>query len=107
MATLIKSEQQCSLNRFLLRLWLMMPIAAFAQGGDNCAAALLNPLTLPATITGTTMGMNNDYTSAIGGCAAHNSYKDEADYLYAFTATCSGSVTVTFEVTAACAGFVN
>jgi hypothetical protein len=108
MATLIKSDLQFSLNRFLLRLWLMMPIAAFAQGGDNCAAALLNPLTLPATITGhTTSGMNNDYTSAIGGCATHNSYKNEADYLYAFTATCGGSVTVTFQVTAACGGWVN
>jgi hypothetical protein len=108
MATLIKSDQRFSLNRFLLRLWLIMPIAAFAQGGDNCAAALLNPLTLPATITGhTTSGRNNDYTSAIGGCAAHNSYKNEADYLYAFTPTCGGSVTVTFQVTAACGGWVN
>jgi len=51
--------------------------------------------------------MNNDYTSAISGCAAHNSYKNEADYLYAFTATCDGSVTVTFRVTAACGGWVN
>jgi len=107
MTTLIKSDQQFSLNRFLLRLWLMMPIAAFAQGGDNCAAALLNPLTLPATITGhTTSGMNNDYTSAIGGCG-NNSYKNEADYLYAFTPANNGSVTVTFHVTAACGGWVN
>jgi hypothetical protein len=107
MATLIRSDQRFSLNRFLLRLWLIMPIAAFAQGGDNCAAALLNPLTLPANITGhTTSGMNNDYTSSISGCG-YNSFKDEADYLYAFTPAYSGPVTVTFEVTAACGGWVN
>ncbi len=107
MVHLIESGQRFSLGLSLLGLCLLMPIEAFAQGGDNCAAALANPLTLPATLTGhTTQGMNNDYTSSITGCG-NNSYKNEPDRLYAFTPTCGGSVTVTFQATAACGSWTN
>ena len=106
----IKTMAGLCLNLASLRtsLLLWIPLWVLAQGGDDCAAALANPLTLPATITGhSTNGMNNDYTSSIGGCAVHNSYKNEPDYLYAFTPTCGGSVTVTFQATAACGNYTN
>ncbi|MCS7029406.1 MAG: hypothetical protein NZ519_11640 [Bacteroidia bacterium] len=79
---------------------------AYAQGGDNCAAALASPITIPTTLVGqTTNGYANDY-SGIGGCSLGTSHQNEADRLYAFTAPCSGNITITMNVTAACGGWV-
>lgn len=78
-----------------------------AQGGDNCAAALASPITIPATLTGqTTSGYTNTY-SGIGGCAVSTSYQNERDRLYAFIAPCSGNISITMHVTSACGGWVN
>ncbi|MCS7078159.1 MAG: hypothetical protein NZ455_15715 [Bacteroidia bacterium] len=77
-----------------------------AQGGDNCAAALASPITIPTTLTGqTTNGYANDY-SGITGCSVSTSYQNEADRLYAFIPSCNGNVTITMNVTAACGGWV-
>lgn len=80
---------------------------SFAQGGDNCAAALASPITIPTVLTGqTTSGYTNTY-SGIAGCAVSTAYQNEPDRLYAFTATCNGNVSITMNVTAACGGWVN
>jgi len=102
--------------RFLLRDLRIVLVAVFwgllgllhAQGGDDCAQALANPLTLPAVIVGhTTQGFTNDYTSGNTPSCVNNSYKEEPDRLYAFTPTCSGVITISFQVTAACGNWTS
>ncbi|MCB9365389.1 MAG: hypothetical protein H6587_12530 [Flavobacteriales bacterium] len=63
----------------------------FAQGGNNCAGALANAVTLPFSATGqTNCGAGNTYTSGNSTACGSTLYLGGQDYLYAFTPTTSG-----------------
>lgn len=70
-------------------------LTAAAQGGPDCATALLSPITLPFSATGlTNCGSGNDYDAGTSTTCGSILYVGGEDQLYAFTPTTSGLITV-------------
>ena len=78
-----------------LALLIIAAQGTLAQGGPDCASALLAPLTLPFNGTGlTNCGSGNDYDSGNATICGSLLYMDGEDQLYAFTPTTSGLITI-------------
>jgi gliding motility-associated-like protein len=84
------------IKNLLFLLLLIRAIDTYAQGGDNCAAALANPSTVPFTYTNqSTCSATNDYSSSgINTPCLDTSYYQGKDWFYYFCATLSGFVEI-------------
>ena len=81
---------------FILALFHgILPFLSTAQGGPDCASALLSPITLPFSATGlTNCGSGNDYDAATSTPCGSILYVSGEDQLYAFTPGASGTITI-------------
>lgn len=74
---------------------------AKAQGGNTCAAASSNPITVPATYTGqTTCGMGNDFNSSIygtcpGPAGTGGAIYSNPEWFYYLCSPINGYITIT------------
>lgn len=66
----------------------------FAQGGNDCATAQANPITLPFTASGTTCNGTNVVAPVTTSCGVSNAYFSGPDWLYYFCATATQQVSI-------------
>ena len=79
----------------LTGLFGFLAVTVGAQGGADCASALLAPITLPFNGVGlTNCGSGDDYNSGTATICGSILYVGGEDQLYAFTPSTSGSVTI-------------
>src|SRR5688572_5712909 len=72
----------------LASLLFALSSAVFAQGGDNCATAQANPITIPFNqIGGTTCNGLDDYSNLPNATCIGSIYTTGPDWLYYFCAT--------------------
>ncbi len=85
------------MKKFLPILCAILLVTGFtrlnAQGGNDCAAAMANPITLPFTGTGSTCNATNNFNNLAVSCIP-SYYTSGPDWLYYFCATQTGQVTI-------------
>ena len=83
---------------FFSALVMMFPgISLFAQGGDDCATAQANPITLPFTGSGSTCNGTDNYPATMTTTCIPNYYFGMNDWVYYFCANSSGMLQITLD----------
>jgi gliding motility-associated-like protein len=85
------------MKKILLPLFALVMLAsspAFSQGGDDCAAAMAAPITLPFTQLGGGTCTGIDDYNGVGVSCGVSGYTTGPDWLYYFTAPTNGQIQI-------------